>query len=286
MNGILVIDKEKDYTSRDVVNIVSKHLKTKKVGHTGTLDPLATGVLVLCINDATKLVEIITQDEKEYISTVILGIKTDTLDITGNILENHSTYYEVEEIKRAVLSMKGTYNQEVPLYSAVKINGKKLYEYARNNIEVKLPSREVNIKEIELLLVEQRNNQTEFTFKTTVSKGTYIRSLIEDIASKLGDVATMKELKRTRQGNFTLDDAVKLNQLDNLKLLDIKKVLTNYKKIKVEGELEQKIKNGALIDNIYNEEVLFINKDEEYLAIYKVYEKDNTKMKPFKMLKN
>lgn len=284
MNGILIIDKEKDYTSRDVVNIVSKHLKTKKVGHTGTLDPLATGVLVLCINDATKLVEIITQDEKEYIATVILGIKTDTLDITGNILENHNTSYSVEEIKEALISMKGTYNQEVPLYSAVKINGKKLYEYARNNIEVKLPSREVNIKEIELLLVEQRNNQTEFTFKTTVSKGTYIRSLIEDIAVKLNDVATMKELKRTRQGNFKIEDAIKINNLDNLVLHDIKEVLTSYTKIEVEGELEKRIMNGALVDNIYNKEILFINKEGVYLAIYKVYEKDNTKMKPFKML--
>jgi len=135
-NGLLVINKPKDVTSRDVVNEVSKILKTKKIGHTGTLDPIATGVLVLTVGKATKLSEIITSEEKVYQAEVILGVKTDTLDVTGNILDEYNTNYKEEDIIKVLNSFVGTYNQEVPIYSAVKIKGKKLYEYARNNEEV------------------------------------------------------------------------------------------------------------------------------------------------------
>ena len=151
MNGILLVNKEKNYTSRDIVNIVSKKLKTRKVGHTGTLDPLATGVLVLCIGNATKLVEILTSTEKEYEAEIILGIKTDTLDITGNILKEENTFKTKEEIESVLQKMTKKYEQTVPIYSAVKINGKKLYEYARNNEEIELPKRMVEIKKLELI---------------------------------------------------------------------------------------------------------------------------------------
>ena len=151
MNGVIVIDKEKNYTSRDVVNIASKSLKTNKLGHTGTLDPLATGVLVLCVNDATKIVELLTSDDKEYIAEATLGIETDTLDITGEVLGFSSCIIEKERIEEAISKFKGEYMQEVPLYSAVRIDGKRLYDYAFDNQKIKLPSRKVNIKEIELL---------------------------------------------------------------------------------------------------------------------------------------
>ena len=136
MNGVLVVNKEKDYTSRDIVNIISKALKTKKVGHTGTLDPLATGVLVVTVGEATKISELLTSSFKEYIADIELGIETDTLDITGNILKEETVFKTKEEIENILSSMIGSYDQEVPIYSAVKINGKKLYEYAREKEEV------------------------------------------------------------------------------------------------------------------------------------------------------
>ena len=150
MDGILVVNKQSGYTSRDVVNEVCKILNTKKIGHTGTLDPIAKGVLVLCIGKATKLVEILTADEKEYIAEATLGVKTDTLDNTGNIIEEKSVTVTKQQIIDVLNSMIGNYNQEVPIYSAVKIDGKKLYEYARNNISVELPKRNIEIKKIEL----------------------------------------------------------------------------------------------------------------------------------------
>ena len=151
MNGILVINKDLGYTSRDVVNIVSKQLNTKKVGHTGTLDPMASGVLVLCVGNALKLCEMLTNHDKEYIAGITLGIETDTLDMEGNILSTEDVDIQEDIIKEAVNSFKGSYMQEVPKYSAVKVNGKKLYEYARSNMDVKLPSKMVNIYDIEIV---------------------------------------------------------------------------------------------------------------------------------------
>ena len=187
MDGILVVYKPKGMTSRDVVNKVGRILKIKKIGHTGTLDPLATGVLVLCIGKATKIVELLTATEKEYIAEMSFGIETDTLDSTGNIIKEEDFIVDEEKIEKVFSSLTGTYKQEVPLYSAIHVNGKKLYEYARNNEEVILPSRDVTISHLELLSIEEN----KVLFKTRVSKGTYIRSLIRDIAKKLDTVAVM-----------------------------------------------------------------------------------------------
>ena len=179
MNGIIIIDKEKNITSRDVVNKVSKILGTKKIGHTGTLDPLATGVLVLCVGRATKLVDLITGYDKEYIAEVCLGTLTDTLDVTGNVLKEKVTKISKKEIENVLNSFMPGYEQEVPIYSAVKINGKKLYEYARNNEDVILPKRYIKINSIKLISdIVYENDKTYFSFITNVSKGTYIRSLI------------------------------------------------------------------------------------------------------------
>ena len=289
MNGILLVNKEAGYTSRDVVNIVSKIIKNKTVGHTGTLDPIATGVLVLCIGDATKLVELITAFDKEYIAEIILGTKTDTLDTTGKILKEVEVSLLDEDIIKAVLSMKGKYEQEVPIYSAVKVNGKKLYESARNDEQVKLPKRTVEIKNIELVSpIKRENGKIIFEIKCTVTKGTYIRSLINDIAEKLNTVACMKNLKRTKQGKYFIENTYSLEEIENskYKLIDIPTALNDKLTIKVNKELEQCIKNGKILDNIYLEdEVLFINEQNHVLALYKKYEKDETKIKPWKMFK-
>ena len=287
MNGIIVINKEKDMTSRDVVNIISKQLNVKKVGHTGTLDPIATGVLVVCLGSATKLVEILTSSYKEYEAEIILGTQTDSLDITGNIIKEEEVNFKKEEIINALESIKGKYMQEVPIYSAVKVNGMKLYEYARNNMNVTLPKKEVDIKEIELISdIRYENNKIIFKFRCLVSKGTYIRSLIRDIAFKLNTVGIMSNLKRTKQGNFNIENAYTLNDIKNgnFKLIPINECLNNLFTCKVDDYLENKIKNGQLLENRYDsEKILFINQKDEVLAIYEIYEKDSNKIKPWKM---
>ena len=281
INGLLVVDKEKDMTSRDVVNEVSKIFKTKKVGHTGTLDPIATGVLVLTIGKATKLNELITATEKKYQVEAILGLKTDTLDITGNVLKKENTNFTKEEITNTLNSFLGSYNQEVPIYSAVKINGKKLYEYARNKENVTLPKRVVNIKEIVLDDINYIDNQTIIKFTCLVSKGTYIRSLVNDTAIKLNTVGTMKNLRRIKQGDYLIDKSYKLNDIrnNNYQIISIKEALKDYFTVKVDEKLKFKVINGQKLANIYNQEyVLFV--DDDVIALYKSV---NNELKPYKM---
>ena len=284
MNGILIIDKPKGITSRDVVNNVIKVFNTKKVGHTGTLDPLATGVLVVCVGTATKLVNELTSTDKEYIASVKLGIKTDTLDSLGSILFSEDVIKTKEEIINVLNSFIGSYEQEVPIYSAVKINGRKLYEYAREGINIELPKRKVEIKEIELLDdIEYKDNKTMFKFRCVVSKGTYIRSLINDIANKLDTIGIMTNLRRTRQGNFTIEDAIKLEDLTINNLKSIIDTLP-YKKIEISDYIRKKVLNGAIVDNIYNEDKILFTLNKEAIALYKIGN-DKNKLKSYIMFK-
>lgn len=279
MNGILVVNKEKGYTSRDVVNIVSKVLNTKKVGHTGTLDPIACGVLVLTIGKCTKLCDYLTSSYKEYIAEFELGYETDTLDNTGSVLKTSDKKVSEEDIINTINSFLGEYNQEVPKYSAVKINGKKLYEYARNEEEVSLPSRLVDIKNIEVLKVGK-----VIKIKCMVSKGTYIRSLIRDIGLKLGTHATMTSLERTKQGKFSINDSYKLEDIKDgkFKLINIEDVFKGYPKINLDEISYKKVSNGCMLDNNYDSDyVLFYYKDN-LVSIYKSVE--NKKIKPFIMI--
>lgn len=285
MNGVLIVDKPKGVTSRDVVNEVIKKFSTKKVGHTGTLDPIATGVLVVCVGSATKLVDELTCNDKEYIASVELGTLTDTLDNTGKILKEEKCIRTKEEIIIALNRFKGKYMQEVPIYSAVKIKGKKLYEYARENKNVELPKREVEIKEIELIGdIEYTNDKTIFKFKCSVSKGTYIRSLIRDIASILNTVGIMTDLRRIRQGKFKIEDSVVINDISDNNLINIIDIL-DYKKVELTNNLEKKVLNGAIIDNIYNSGEVLFTSDNEAIALYKKYDKDESKLRPYKMFK-
>ena len=277
-NGILVINKDKVYTSRDVVNIISKEFGTKKVGHNGTLDPLATGVLVICLNRYTKLNELLASDEKEYIAEVTLGIKTDTLDIEGNVIDKKEEYLNKADLEETLKKYETTYEQEVPIYSAVKVNGKKLYEYARSGEKVILPKKKVTIKKIELLDF----NENKFTFKCLVSKGTYIRSLIRDILNDLGVIGTMSNLIRTKQGVFDIENSYSLEDVrnGNYKLLLVKDVL-NIDKVTVSDKLKFKVLNGNKVKGNYSDKVLFLDEDGKELAIYK---KDNDDYKVEVML--
>ena len=286
MNGIIVVDKPKDYTSRDIVNIVSKKLNTKKVGHTGTLDPLATGVLVLPIGRALKVSELLTSNTKEYIAEVILGYETDMLDITGTEIKRNIPNVTKEELLKVLKSYIGKYNQEVPLYSAVKVGGRKLYEYARSGTPVTPPSKEVEVYSLELISdLKHIKGAVEFTIKCEVSKGTYIRSLIRDIAYSLNTYGTMKNLIRTRQGIFTLKDAYTLKDIEenNYKLLSIKECLPNIKTTVIEEPLLTKVKNGMVLDKFFKENMsLLLDKEGKEIAIY-IASGDN-KVKPYKMI--
>lgn len=285
-NGILIVNKPSGITSRDVVNIVGKTLNIKKVGHTGTLDPMATGVLVLCLGNALKVCELITANDKEYIAKVILGIETETLDTTSPIINTKKTNITKEEIEKVLNSFKGSYLQEVPKYSAVKINGKKLYEYAREGKEIELPKKMVTIYDIQLVSdITYYNDTTTFYIKTTVSKGTYIRSLIRDIGYKLNTYGCMDSLERTRQGIFNIDNSYTLEEIknNNYKLLSIEESLPNIPLVEVDNKTLFKIRNGVKLKKFFTGDMAIIKDKNKVVAIYK---NDLNESKLFKMIDN
>lgn len=281
LNGsyAILVNKKRDMTSFDVVSKISKLFGIKKAGHTGTLDPLAEGLMVILLGKATRLSLDITSKYKEYIAGVYLGYETDTYDITGKTTKVKEVPKNID-IEKTLSTYNKTYMQEVPIYSAVKVNGKKLYEYARQNLEVSLPKKEVTIKDIKLL-TEEKNM---FTFKATVSKGCYIRSLIRDISISLNTLGTMTSLKRTKIDNLKLKDAYTIDEIEKakFKLLEIDN-LFSYPKIKVNKELLSKIKNGSKLENIYNieDKVIFIDNKSNVKAIYY---NDNNILKVYKNL--
>lgn len=276
---IINVCKEKNMTSRDVVNIISKHLHTKKVGHTGTLDPLATGVLIVCTNHDTKLVDILTSKNKEYIATMRLGIQTDTGDITGNIIKRATYKVTKDQIIKVLNSFLGSSTQTVPIYSAVKINGKKLYEYARNGEEVTLPTREINISSMELL----DYHDDLIKFKVTVSKGTYIRSLIEDIGKTLQTVATMEDLVRTKQDNYKIEDSYTLEDIkkDNYKPIPLNIVLKDYHTYNLNATEYFKVKNGSKMLLNIDDKIVTLLYNNKPIALYR---KENDIYRVYKML--
>lgn len=274
MNGVILIDKKAGYTSRDIVNIVSRVVGTKKVGHTGTLDPMATGVLAICVGEGTKLVESLMCDDKVYEATIVLGIETDTLDSMGTILKKEFVKVSKEQVLSALKASECTYEQEVPKYSAVKVNGKKLYEYARNNEEIVLPKHSVTIYSLELISdIQYLDEHPTFCIRAHVSKGTYIRSLIRDIAKELKTVGMMSSLRRTRQGHFFIDECNLLEDIESFhfNLLSIEEILKDSFSVTVDSYLEKMILNGRVLENRYGkEQVVFKNKDGKVLAIYRV----------------
>lgn len=276
---ILNVCKEANMTSRDVVNIISKHLHTKKVGHTGTLDPLATGVLLICTHHDTKLVDIITAAKKEYVATMQLGLQTDTGDITGKVLNKAPYKVTKTQVEKALKSFLGDSIQTVPIYSAIKINGKKLYEYARNNETVTLPTRNIHIYDIELLSFKDDT----IKFRVEVSKGTYIRSLIEDIAKKLGTLGTMTSLTRTKQGDFSLENAYTIDDIlnDNYQEIPLLTVLKDYPVYKLSKDEYFQVKNGVKLSLNRDDKIITMVYNNKPIALYK---KDETIYRVYKML--
>lgn len=262
---VINVYKESGMTSRDVVNLLIKHFHTKKIGHTGTLDPLASGVLIICTEEDTKLVDIIMAKTKEYIATMQLGMQTDTGDITGKTIATSSYNVNKNQIIQVLNAFIGTSIQTIPIYSAVKVNGRKLYDYARHHESVTLPQREINISAIKVL--EYHDNIIKF--KVTVSKGTYIRSLIEDIAKKLGTLGTMVSLERTKQGSFSIQDSYTIANIisNNFKSIPLKDIFTSYDQISLDNASYFKVKNGAHMPLTTHEYVLYTYQDKP-VALY------------------
>ena len=223
-------------------------------------------------------------DDKEYIAGVTLGLEYDTIDLYGKLLNEEEVNIPKEEIIRVVNSFKGVYNQEVPLYSAVKVNGRKLYQYARSGQSVELPSKEVNIKEIKVLDdIMYIEGKIYFKIRCVVSKGTYIRSLVRDIGKKLGTIAVMNSLVRTRQGMFNINDSFNIEDIvnDNYKAISITEAFPNIKTIKVNDEMAFKVRNGVIIKNLFDDNMAFITDNNDNLIA--LYRKDSNNCRAYKM---
>lgn len=273
MNGVIVVNKPKGITSRDVVNKLVKVFGTKSIGHIGTLDPMATGVLVCLIGKYTKLGSIMVNHDKEYIATFKLDVLTDTLDIEGKVLKTDNKIISLEDMQGAIEHFNGlTYMQEVPIYSAVKVNGKKLYDYARNNEDVILPKKEVTIYKLELVSFED-----EVKIKCKVSKGTYIRALIRDICAYLGTYGVMTDLVRTKLGDYDIGDAYSLDDISNGKyklyrLEDIFDLDVRY----INDDNHKQIYNGNIVKDKNSNYILYKDGDKE-IAFYTRFNEEELK---------
>ena len=248
MNGLIIFDKEKGITSHDLVYKVRKKTGIKKVGHAGTLDPMATGVLIIAIGKATKVNEYLLLKDKKYIAKIKLGILTDTFDITGNILEKENVSVLKKDIEEVLKRFTGKMSQTPPIYSALKVNGKKLYEYAREGKEVKIKNRNIEIFENKLI---DFNGKDEFSIEIEVSKGTYIRSGAYDIGKAVGTYGTITELRRIKSGNFDIENSIKISDFENMSLDELKSnlipmelALENLKRIEIPKSFKQNFLNG------------------------------------------
>ncbi len=274
MNGIIIVDKKKDWTSQDILTKIKKSKKFNKIGHAGTLDPLATGVMVVMINEATKLSDYLMNDEKEYLCEIIIGKATDTEDSQGNII-SESEVKELKNVDEVLNSLVGKLDQIPPMYSALHHNGVKLYELARRGIEVEREKRLVEIFSINRtsdIVIE--NGEAKFSFITRVSKGTYIRTLCVEIGNRLGFPAYMNELRRLSSGNMRIEDASTLDDVlaGNFKLINMLEVFKNYKIIEVDEYLDSKIKNGMKVKVDCDQNLIVFSKNND---LYAIYEKDN-----------
>ena len=295
LNGIINVYKEAGFTSHDVVAKMRGICGQKKIGHTGTLDPEAVGVLPVCLGNGTRLCDMLADRDKEYLAELLLGVRTDTQDTTGQVLEERPVTVTEEEVRAAIAGFEGDYLQIPPMYSALKVNGKKLYELARAGKEVERQARPVVIHEIEVLAMEL----PRVRIRVACSKGTYIRTLCDDIGSKLGCGGTMASLKRTRVGEFYLEQAYTLAQLQELRdrgelencVLGVEACFTQYPALHVAEEYRKLIDNGnafypsQTVENRKYPEgnwVRVYNHENRFYGIY-AYDAGRRLYKPVKM---
>ena len=293
-SGIINVYKEKGFTSFDVVAKLRGILRTKKIGHTGTLDPDAEGVLPVCIGRATKVCDILTDKDKVYEAMMLLGVETDTQDTSGAVLSEKPVEVSEEEVKKAILSFVGDYAQVPPMYSALKVNGKKLYELAREGKSVERKARNVQIFSIEILEV----NLPRVRMSVHCSKGTYIRTLCHDIGTMLGCGGCMEKLLRTKVGVFELKDTLKLSEIDELakagaveeKIISVDELFEDYVKVWTKQTFDVVVHNGNRVEKRMFTEKLPLNTERlrvydsknEFIGIYE-FSKERGDFKPVKM---
>jgi tRNA pseudouridine55 synthase len=274
MDGIILVNKPKGFTSHDVINVLRGILKTRKLGHTGTLDPDATGVLVVGVNKGTKIMKYLNNDEKVYQSRVLIGQSTDTLDKTGTIIEEKAVK-ELTGVDEVIASFKGTYTQTPPMYSAVKYKGKRLYEYARKGIVIEdIPSRDIEIFDIKRISdIIYANDLAYFDYTVHSSKGLYVRTLSYDIGKKLNYPAHNAELHRLMAGKFNVENSSTLKEIEegNYNIISLSDALDSLNKLVIPDELKHHVKNGMAISLRYFEDYVLtrlVDEDNNLLAIY------------------
>lgn len=264
MNGLLLINKDEGMTSRSVDNKIMRHFKTRRVGHLGTLDPFAEGLLIIAINEGTKVLPYLENDTKTYIATFELGIETSTLDNTSEVIKKVDVpKLTKSEIEAVLVSFLGEIDQTPPQTSAIKVDGVPLYRYAHKGIKKEVPKRKVYIHKIRLLSYEAPFLEIE----VMTGKGTYIRTLGKDIALKLGTIATTIKLVRTKNGQFKVEDAQKIDDIDNLRLIPIDKALGHLISIDVDETQKEDIRNGKVIMLSRLEPLLVATYEGKVLAI-------------------
>ena len=288
MNGIIIVDKLRGKTSHDIVYAIRRLTGIKKVGHTGTLDPMATGVLPICIGSATKVADMLTLSDKGYTAEFVLGKTTDTLDAEGEILTEAEVNVTEDEIRAAVMSFVGDIEQIPPMYSAIKQNGKKLYELARQGIEVERKPRKVTINSIDILEI----NGESVTIAVSCSKGTYIRTLCADIGEKLGTGAYMTKLRRTKTGIFNISQSHTLEELGTLNeekgtlksvLIPVDKIFEDYPEIILNEKQKKSVTNGVRMTykGRENQSYRVYDEDKNFLCISKIIDGKLTLEKSF-----
>ena len=283
MDGVILINKEKGISSFGVVAKIRKILNIKKVGHTGTLDPEATGLLPILVGNGTKISKYLIEHDKTYIAKLKFGIKTDTADSEGEVIKKDNFKLDKKDEKLYIEifnSFIGKMSQFPPKYSAIKVNGKKLYEYARENKDVEIKAREVEIYSIKILHINYDEN--EIDFEVSCSKGTYIRTLCEDIAKKLETCGYMKELKRIRVNNFKIENSISLEELEQNKdneeflknnIISIEKVFENKNRINLNERKKELFLNGVKLTNDLEDDIYLIYSNNKFIGLGEVKEK-------------
>ncbi len=266
-HGLLLVDKPSGFSSHDVVSLIRKIFQTKEVGHSGTLDPMATGLMVLLLGEATKLSNYITDGDKAYDVSVRMGIETDTLDTTGTVIQEKPVLKSEIEIQNMAVNLIGEFQLDIPMYSAKKIDGKKMYEYARENQTIEVPQKKMKFWDVQTgeIAKEDVRSEKDLKFSIQCSKGSFIRSWVKFLGEKCGTVATMSALRRTRSHLFQIENAVTFealkNNLENLDqyLISMTDALPEVKKIKVKGHDETLLKNGQISHDLRAQLIIKFN---------------------------
>lgn len=246
MDGFLLINKPKGWTSHDVVHKIKKRLNVEKIGHTGTLDPFASGLLILCLGKATKLANLFSNLDKVYEGTIVFGKHYDTYDTTGKITEEKAVNIELDALVAAITALNGSYDQVPPMYSAIKVDGRKLYEMARKGIEIDREGRPVTIHDFHMTSTYENN---QFNFYARVSKGTYIRSLAVDLAQKLDTYGALDSLNRVSVGQYNISDAKYIDEVQEMDLISLDQFFQLFPTITLNDYMIKLVQNGIYLDD-------------------------------------